>query len=109
MKKGSVFITTSRGSIHNEDDLETFLKNGHLSGAGLDVWEKEPPNSDHKLLKMQNVVATPHMAGVTTDSRKKMSEFVANQLLNILSGGVPERPVNKEILSLFKSKLSKII
>ena len=109
MKKGSLFITTSRGSIHNEYDLETFLKNGHLSGAGLDVWEKEPPNSDHKLLKMQNVVATPHMAGVTTDSRKKMSEFVANQLLNILSGGVPERPVNEEILSLFKSKLSKII
>ena len=109
MKKGSLFITTSRGSIHNEDDLETFLKNGHLSGAGLDVWEKEPPNPDHKLLKMQNVVATPHMAGVTVDSRKKMSEFVANQLLNILSGGVPERPVNKEILSLFKSKLSKII
>ena len=109
MKKGSLFITTSRGSIHNENDLETFLKNGHLSGAGLDVWEKEPPNSDHKLLKMQNVVATPHMAGVTIDSRKKMSEFVANQLLNILSGGVPERPVNEEILSLFKSKLSKII
>ena len=108
-EKGSLFITTSRGSIHNENDLETFLKNGHLSGAGLDVWEKEPPNSDHKLLKMQNVVATPHMAGVTTDSRKKMSEFVANQLLNILSGGVPERPVNEEILSLFKSKLSKII
>ncbi len=109
MKKGSLFITTSRGSIHNEDDLETFLKNGHLSGAGLDVWEKEPPNPDHKLLKMQNVVATPHMAGVTVDSRKKMSEFVANQLLNILSGGVPERPVNREILSLFKSKLLKII
>jgi len=109
MKKGSLFITTSRGSIHNEDDLETFLNNGHLSGAGLDVWEKEPPNPDHKLLKMQNVVATPHMAGVTVDSRKKMSEFVANQLLNILSGGVPERPVNEEILSLFKSKLSKII
>ena len=39
MKKGSLFITTSRGSIHNEYDLETFLKNGHLSGAGLDVWE----------------------------------------------------------------------
>ena len=86
-----------------------FLNNGHLSGAGLDVWEKEPPNPDHKLLKMQNVVATPHMAGVTVDSRKKMSEFVANQLLNILSGGIPERPVNKEILSSFQSKFSKII
>ena len=63
----------------------------------------------NKSIKIQNVVATPHMAGVTIDSRNKMSEFVANQLLNILSGGVPERPVNEEILSLFKSKLSKII
>ena len=77
------------------------------SGAGLDVWEKEPPNSDHKLLKMQNVVATPHMAGVTQTVEKKCQNL-ANQLLNILSG-VPERPVNEEILSLFKSKLSKII
>ena len=109
MKNGSLFITTSRGSIHNEDDLETFLKNGHLSGAGLDVWEKEPPSSDHKLLKLENVVATPHMAGVTVESRKQMSEFAAKQLLNIMKGGNPERPVNKDILPLFQSKLSQII
>ena len=75
----------------------------------LDVWEKEPPSSDHKLLKLENVVATPHMAGVTVESRKQMSEFAAKQLLNIMKGGNPERPVNKDILPLFQSKLSQII
>ena len=84
MKKGSYFVTTSRGSIHNEDDLDKVINSSHLSGAGLDVWEKEPPDSSHKLLKHKNVIATPHIAGVTRDSRNKMSEFVAKQLLTII-------------------------
>ncbi len=109
MKKGSFFITTSRGSIHNEDDLVKFLENGHIAGAGLDVWEKEPPDASHKLLQFKNVVATPHLAGVTIDSRNKMSEFVANQLLKIMNGGEPDRPVNPEVLKTFKLKLNKII
>ena len=94
--------------INFEKHLEIFLKNGHISGAGLDVWEKEPPKSDHKLLKLSNVIATPHMAGVTTDSRNKMSEFVANQLLKIMSGGEPDRPVNPETIKTFKSRLLKL-
>jgi D-3-phosphoglycerate dehydrogenase len=108
MKKGSYFVTTSRGSIHNENDLEKVINSGHLSGAGLDVWDKEPPDASHKLLKYKNVIATPHIAGVTIDSRRKMSEFVAKQLLTIMSGGNPQRPVNLSVLEEFKNKLKLI-
>ena len=108
MKKGSFFITTSRGSIHNESDLEEAINSGHLSGAGLDVWDKEPPEASHKLLNYDNVIATPHIAGVTVDSRNKMSEFVATQLLKIMNGGDPERPVNLDVVEVFKEKFKKI-
>ena len=108
MKKGSYFVTTARGSIHNEDDLYECLKEGHLAGAGLDVWDYEPPSSTHKLLKLENVIASPHTAGVTEDSRKKMSAFVATQLLDIFDGKDPARPVNPEIIDIFKNKFKKI-
>ena len=108
MKKGSYFVTTSRGSIHNENDLAEVINSGHLSGAGLDVWDKEPPEASHKLLNYDNVIATPHIAGVTVDSRNKMSEFVATQLLKIMNGGDPERPVNSEVIEVFKEKFKNI-
>ena len=108
MKKGSYFVTTARGSIHNEDDLYECLKEGHLAGAGLDVWDYEPPSSTHQLLKLENVIASPHTAGVTEDSRKKMSAFVATQLLDIFDGKDPARPVNPEIIDIFKNKFKKI-
>ena len=108
MKKDSYFVTTARGSIHNEEDLYYSLKHGHLAGAGLDVWDYEPPPSNHKLLKLDNVIASPHTAGVTADSRDKMSEFVATQLLEIFDGKDPARPVNPEIIDIFRQKFKKI-
>ena len=108
MKKGSYFVTTARGSIHNEDDLYESLTQGHLAGAGLDVWDYEPPSPKHKLLKLENVIASPHTAGVTKDSRNKMSAFVATQLLDIFDGKDPARPVNPEIIDIFKNKFKKI-
>ena len=108
MKKGSYFVTTARGSIHNEDDLYECLSEGHLAGAGLDVWDYEPPSSTHKLLQLENVIASPHTAGVTEDSRNKMSAFVATQLLDIFDGKDPVRPVNPEIIDIFRNKFKKI-
>ena len=108
MKKGSYFVTTSRGSIHNEDDLYDILKEGHLAGAGLDVWEFEPPPSPHKLLELENVIASPHTAGITKDSRNKMSEYVAKQLLDLFDGKDPSRPVNPEVLDTYRKKFKKI-
>jgi D-3-phosphoglycerate dehydrogenase len=108
MKKGSFFVTTARGSIHNEDDLYDVINNGHIAGAGLDVWGYEPPSSSHKLLKLDNVIASPHTAGVTTDSRTKMSEFVATQLLDLFDGKDPARAVNPEIIDTYRNKFKNL-
>ena len=63
MKKGAIFVSTARGGIHSEEAVLTALQSGHLQGAGLDVWDKEPPPLDHPLLQLRNVVATFHTAG----------------------------------------------
>ncbi len=65
MKPTAYFINTARGGIHDEVALAEALENGKLAGAGLDVWENEPPDLAHPLLAMDNVIASPHTAGVT--------------------------------------------
>ncbi len=65
MKPEAYFITTARGGIHDEAALADALAAGRIAGAGLDVWETEPPDPDHPLLRFDTVVASPHIAGVT--------------------------------------------
>ena len=67
MKQGTLFVTTARGGIYDEAVLFDALQSGHLAGAGLDVWEKEPPPLQHPLLTLENVIATYHTAGVTVE------------------------------------------
>ena len=59
MKPNAYFVTTARGSIHDEKALEEALRAKKIAGAGLDVWEKEPPPLDHPLLQFDNVIVTP--------------------------------------------------
>ena len=94
MKQGAIFITTARGGIHNEAALADALASGHLAGAGLDVWDVEPPPLDHPLLKMDNVVATYHTAGVTPEARAAMGSYAADQIIDLLTGGYPPRLLN---------------
>ena len=109
MKAGAVFINTARGSIHDEAALADALACGHLEGAGLDVWDVEPPQPDHRLMRMENVIATPHVAGCTSDSLHNMAEHAATQLLDIFSGKPPARPVNPEVLPKFKKRYVQIL
>jgi D-3-phosphoglycerate dehydrogenase len=109
MKKGAIFITTARGSIHDEQALADALASGHLSGAGLDVWEIEPPAKDHPLLKMDNVIATPHVSGSTADSLENMAQYAASQLLDLFEGKPPLRPVNPEVLPFFEKRFKTIL
>ena len=73
MKENCVLINTARGGIVNENDLLWALQNKKIYGAGLDVFEKEPPIKDHPLFKLDNIVLTPHNAALTLECRKRMS------------------------------------
>jgi len=91
------FITTARGFIHDEAALEEALRNQRIAGAGLDVWAKEPPPPDHPLLQFDNVLASPHTAGVTREARENMARIAAEQMLDALDGKRPPRLVNPEV------------
>jgi D-3-phosphoglycerate dehydrogenase / 2-oxoglutarate reductase len=89
MKSGSFLINVSRGPVVDEAALIRALQDGHLAGAGLDVFDPEPPMPDNPLLRMTNVVVTPHVASNTDKGYWKMSQSVVDQVLQVLVG---ERP-----------------
>ena len=97
MQPHAYFITTARGFIHDEVALEEALRSGRIAGAGLDVWAREPPPPDHPLLQFDNVLASPHTAGVTREARENMARIAAEQLLDALDGKRPPRLVNPEV------------
>ena len=96
MRPHAYFISTARGFIHDEAALAEALKKKQIAGAGLDVWEKEPPPPDHPLLQYDNVLVSPHTAGVTKEARTNMAKIAAEQVLDILDGKRPPRIVNPE-------------
>ena len=89
MKPGSFLINVSRGPVVDEAALIRALQDGHLAGAGLDVFDPEPPLPDNPLLRMTNVVVTPHVASNTDHGYWRMSQSVVDQVLQVLAG---ERP-----------------
>lgn len=86
MKKTAVFINTCRGPVHNEADLINALQDGEIAGAGLDVLEKEPTDPDNPLLKMPNVVVTPHWAGGTGEGNERAVVFALSNLERLAEG-----------------------
>lgn len=109
MKRGAIFITTARGGIHDEAALVGALQSGHLSGAGIDVWDQEPPPLDHPLLAMDNVYATFHTAGVTHEARRNVAFIAAEQIAGLLAGGRPPRLINPEVWPAFELRRSQIL
>lgn len=98
MRPGSIFVSTARGGIHDEAALHAALDSGHLAGAGLDVWDQEPPPADHPLLQLPGVVATFHTAGVTHEARRNNATLAATQIVQLLADGQrPARLVNPEV------------
>jgi D-3-phosphoglycerate dehydrogenase len=97
MKPTAYFVTTARGNIHDEKALEAALRAKKIAGAGLDVWEKEPPPLDHPLLQFDNVMVSPHTAGVTHEARRNMGRIAAEQMLAALDGKRVTRVLNPEV------------
>jgi glyoxylate reductase len=98
MKPTAVLINTSRGPVVDEEALYHALVSGRISGAALDVFEKEPILASNPLLKLKNVVVTPHIASASVETRDKMAEIAAESILDIFSGRTPRFIVNPEVL-----------
>jgi D-3-phosphoglycerate dehydrogenase len=109
MKPSAMFINTARGLIHKEDALLDALLHGGIAGAGLDVFDTEPPPANHPLLQLDNVVATPHIAGATVESNRNMSVAAAEQWMALLRGRVPPRLVNPEVWPRYSERFHEIV
>jgi D-3-phosphoglycerate dehydrogenase len=99
MKATAYLVNTARGGIIDEPALYTALSRGKLAGAGLDVFAQEPTSPDNPLLKLPNVIAAPHMAGVTRESLDRMGVQTARNILSVLDGRpIRENVINTEVL-----------
>lgn len=97
MKEDALIINCARGGIIKEDDLYHALKTGQIGGAGLDVFEKEPP-TDSPLLKLDNVVFTPHIGASTVEAQRDAAIIVAKEIKKVFSGESPRNVINMPVM-----------
>jgi glyoxylate reductase len=100
MKKTAYLINNSRGPVVDEKALYKALKEGWIAGAGLDVFEQEPTPVDNPLLKLDNVVVAPHISSASYETRSKMAEMVAENLVAFFEKKTPPNLVNPEVMKI---------
>jgi D-3-phosphoglycerate dehydrogenase / 2-oxoglutarate reductase len=99
MKKTAYLVNTARGGIVEEAALYDALSSGKLAGAGLDVFEQEPPPAGHSLFELPNVIIAPHVAGVTIEAVDRMSAQTARNILSVLDGEpIRQNVINQDVL-----------
>ena len=98
MKPEAIVINTSRGPVIDEEALIAALQNKEIGGAGLDVLTNEPPDPDNQLLKLSNVIHTPHSAALTNECVIRMATDAADRTIEVLSGKKPLNVANPAVL-----------
>ena len=91
-----IVVNTARGGIVDEEALVAALEDGTLAGAGLDVFEEEPPARDHPVFEFENVLTSPHVAGATVEAMERMSLGVAENIRAVYEDRLPETTVNAD-------------
>jgi len=104
MKPSAFFVNTGRGKVVDEPALIAALQEGRIAGAGLDVLEQEPPDPSNPLLKMPNVVLSPHVASISDVSDVERRRLLGRQIADALQGRVPKGVVNPEVLPRWRGK-----
>jgi len=102
MKKTAYIINNARGPVVDEKALYKALKEEWIAGAGLDVFEQEPTPMDNPLLKLDNVVVAPHISSASYETRSKMAEMTAENLVAFFEGKTPPNLVNTDVLKVKK-------
>lgn len=98
MKPDAILINASRGGVVNEAALIKALQNNQIAGAGLDVFSQEPVPAENPLLKLENVILTPHTAALTRECVTRMATEAAKCVLDVFAGREPQNVANRQIL-----------
>lgn len=97
MKPGALLINTGRGGLVDEEALAAALANGRIAGAGLDAFASEPLPTTSPLVRLPNVILTPHVAGSTVQALERMALLAATQVIDVLAGRRPPHLVNPSV------------
>jgi D-3-phosphoglycerate dehydrogenase len=95
MKDDALLVNTSRGAVIEEEPLVDAVENDRIAGAVLDVFHEEPPSPDNPLIGHDNVLGTPHLAGATVETRTRMLNVTARNLVDVLNG----KPIDEEYVA----------
>jgi phosphoglycerate dehydrogenase-like enzyme len=109
MKRTAYFVNCCRGGVVDEAALTRALQGGWIAGAGLDVFEQEPTDPANPLLRLENVIATPHAGGESTESAALSARVASRQAAAVLRGEWPNRVVNPGVYGRLRAdgKLSR--
>jgi D-3-phosphoglycerate dehydrogenase len=104
MPKGSFLINVARGAVTNEEDVVAALRGRHLGGAAIDVFAEQPLPPDHPFFSLDNVILTPHLAGITEESMERMGIGAAEETLRVLKGDLPVNLVNPSVVDAYRQR-----
>ncbi len=104
MKPGAILVNVARGPLVDESALVAALSSGRLGGAAIDVFDAQPLPADHPFFALENVILTPHMAGITEESMLRMGQGVVGETRRVKAGNLPENFVNPEVVERYRQR-----
>lgn len=106
MPEGSFLINVARGAVTVEADIVSALASRHLGGAAIDVFAEQPLPTDHPFFSFDNVILTPHLAGITEESMERMGVGAVEETLRVLKGDLPLNLVNLSVVPQYRRRFS---